>query len=314
MSPEQIFLGVLLLLHLSEYCLWVPSGSAVFRRRGRGWETVTRGAIIETRRGSLHWVYPLPGLSRAYRVEEPALLGSGSLPDGASRKAEAFDPAASERRRLEVVALFRPLRWVSLGLTILILAGVPLGLQCLGWGPTLRVGIPVILLLMGCNAVVLFQRHRSAFPEASDDRWRLVLSACLSPLAATRSWDLAQKDALAGFHPVAVAAALPGFRDWEGLASTEWRHHRFPESSDALAPGVQGVSEVAGPTGSDAVLGSLAAIARARGVDPRRWEAPPEPDDPSHTRYCPRCRAQFTGRADTCNACRGIPLRGLSPR
>ena len=145
MSQEQIFLGVLLLLHLSEHCVWVPCGSVLFRRRGRGWETVTRGAIIETRRGSLHWVYPLPGLSRAYRVEEPALLGSGSLPDGASRKAEAFDPAASERRRLEVVALFRPLRWVSLGLTILILAGVPLGLQCLGWGPTLRVGIPVIL-------------------------------------------------------------------------------------------------------------------------------------------------------------------------
>lgn len=311
MSQEQIFLGVLLLLHLSEHCLWVPCGSALFRRRGRGWEAVTRGAIIETRRGSLHWVYPLAGLARAYRVAGPAVWGSASFPAEAPRETGAFDLVAVDRRRLEVAAIFRPLRWSSLALTVLILAGVPIGLQCFGWTPVLWFGVPAMALLMGFNAVELFRRHRRAFPEAADDRWRLVLSACLSPLAATRSWDLAQKDALIGFHPVAVAAALPGFRDWEGLASMEWRHRRFPQSPVGIATGHQAFSEVAGSPANDEVLEPMAAIARARGVDPSPWEAPPAPDDPEHTRYCPRCRAQFTDRAETCNACRGIPLRPL---
>ena len=314
MSQEQIFLGVLLLLHLSEYCLWVPSGSAIFRRRGRGWEAVTRGAIIETRRGSLHWVWPLPGLARAYRVEGPAVWGSGSMPDEAPGPTKAFDPAAVERRRLEVAAIFLPLRWASIGLTVLIWGVMPMGFRCFGWVPTLWLGLPTMGLLMGFNALAVFRRHRRAFPRATDDRWRLVLSACLSPLAATRSWDLAQKDALVGFHPVAVAAALPGFRDWDGLASTEWRHRRFPETPAGDAHSAQPVSLGAGLPATSEVLGPLAEIARARGVDPSRWEAPPEPEDPEHTRYCPRCRAQFTARADTCNACRGISLKALPTR
>ena len=311
MSQEQIFLGVILLLHLSEHCLWVPCGSAVFRRRGRGWESVTRGAIIETRRGSLHWVYPLAGLARAYRVAGPSVWCSASFPADVPRETGAFDPAAVDRRRLEVAAIFRPLRWASLGLTVLILAGVPLGLHCFGWVPTLWFGVPAMASLMGFNAVELFRRHRRAFPEATDDRWRLVLSACLSPLAATRSWDLAQKDALVGFHPAAIAAALPGFRDWEGLASTEWRLRRFPESPAGTDPVRAGFTE-AGSQTTEKIVGFLAAIARARGLDPTGWEAPPEPEDPGHTRYCPRCRAQFTDRAETCNACRGVPLMALT--
>jgi hypothetical protein len=314
MSQERIFLGVLLLLHLSEHIVWIPSGFLLFRRRGRGWEVVTRGAILETHRGSLHWVWPLPGLARAHRVASSEAWSSTTIPGTGTPEAAAFDPAAVDRRRLEVAQDFLPLRWCSIGLLALIWAAAPLGVWLDGWVPTLAWWTPAVVVLMAVNAVVVARRHRRAFPGATDDRWRSVLSACLSPLAAIRSWDLAQRDALMGFHPVAVAAALPGFRDWEGFASMEWRHRRFPENAAASRPTAADGRGSNGTDRSAELLARLASIARARGFDPSSWEAPPDPDDPGHTRYCPRCRGQFTSRAETCNACRGLPLLSLPKR
>lgn len=221
----------------------------------------------------------------------------------------AFDPGAIERRRIEVARVFAPLRWTSIGLLVVLWGAVPASLHFLGIGPTLMWAGPVLATLMVLNARILFRRHRDLFARAGDDRLRLVLSACLSPLAAMRSWDLAQKEALFDGHPVAVAAALPGFKAWESMAAEEWRHLRHP-----VGPGPAVGSACPISREVHEVLGHLERLARARGIDPMTWEAPPLADDPTHAQYCPRCRDQFTAQASACRDCGGRPLLPLPPR
>lgn len=313
MSAVQVFLAVLLLLHLSEFCIWVPRGCLLFRRRGRRWEAVTQGAMLGTVRGALHWVVPLPGLARAHAVRVMDPLLPSSLPvalasphGGGPETLIAFDPGAIERRRLEVARVFAPLRWTSLGLLVVLWGAVPASVFFLGIGPTLGWAVPLLATLMVVNARILFVRHRDLFPRAGDDRLRLVLSACLSPLAAMRSWDLAQKEAVFDGHPMAVAAALPGFQGWESMAAEEWRRLRHPRGpSPAVGLPAQVSCEVY------EVLGHLERLARARGIDPATWEAPPPAEDPTHAQYCPRCRGQFTAQADSCRDCGGRSLLPL---
>ena len=308
MSAVQVFLAVLLLLHLSEFCVWVPAGRLLFRRRGRGWEVARGAGIVRTVRGSLHAVWPLPGLARAHVVEDsPAEVPSVTDPASASAHPRPWcpsDPAAIARRRAEVAKAFAPLRWISVTLLVLAWVAAPVSLALRGVGPTVWILTPIALLLMGIDAVFLARRHGREFPGWEDERWRLVLSACLSPLAAMRSWDLAQKEALMGCDPVAVAAALPGFRDWESFAAGRWRRMRFPAGQVADIG-------VATTRASD-LLAALEGMARDRGINPGAWEAPPVPDDPSHIRYCPRCRAQYTERAPSCRDCGGRPLLPLT--
>lgn len=308
MSAVQVFLAVLLLLHLSEFLVWVPSGCLMFRRWGNGWEVARRGAIIRTLRGSLHGVWPLPGLARAYVVRdiaaEPSSAGTAELSPRNPRPWSSHDPATIALRRTEVALAFAPLRWVSWVLLTLAWVAAPLTLAGLGVGSTLWILAPVAAGLMGADAILLWRRHRREFPASEDERWRLFLSACLSPLAAIRSWDLAQKQALDGCDPAAVAASLPGFRDWDRFAAERWRRLRFP-------PGDVAAIEVDGSRPGDP-LSILDRIAHDRGVDPRLWEEPPVPDDPSHCRHCPRCRAQYTERASSCRDCGGRPLLPMS--
>jgi hypothetical protein len=301
MSAVQVFLAVLLLLHLSEFLVWVPAGRFLFRRRGRAWEVARGGGIVRTVRGSLHGVWPLPGLARAYVVRDltvdPPGAGDAASAPGNPRPADPCDPAAIALRRADVARAFAPLRWVSFALLALAWGVGPVSLALLGVGPTLWTVAPVALLVMGGGAVFLARRHRREFPALEDERWRLVLSACLSPLAAMRSWDLAQKEALDGSDPTAVAASLPRFRDWDSFAAGRWRRLRYPAGDVAVGAAVS-----ADP------LARLDRLARDRGIDPRLWEAPPVPEDPTHTRYCPRCRVQYTERARSCRDCGGRPL------
>jgi len=307
MSSVQVFLGVLLLLHLSEFVVWVPAGSVLFRRRGRGWEAAGPWAVVRTVRGSLHAVVPLPGLARAYVVREvPAEAAGPGDPTpagGDSLSGRRHNPETIALRRSGVAHAFAPLRWIAFALLVLAWGVAPVSLGLLGVGPTLWIVTPVTAGLMAVDAVLLSRRHRREFPGLDDERWRLVLSACLSPLAAMRSWDLVQKDALSGCDAAAVAASLPGFRDWDSFAATRWRRMRFPAGDVAEVP--------VGATGSGEALTILERIARDRGIDPGLWEQPPVPDDPAHTRYCPRCRIQYTGRAPSCRDCGGRPLRPI---
>ena len=301
MSSVQMLLVVLLLLYLSEFVVWVRPDVWFFRRRGRGWEVVARGGLFTTPRGSLHWVYPIPGLSRAYCVPVPQ-RNSGLPSSDPEEPGAVGDPLeAIERQRQRVEKAFQPLRWVSWGLMSLIWAGAPVLLQFQGIGPMLYVVAPGLVIFMASNAWIVYRVHRRLFPASDDERLRLVLSACLSPLAAIRSADLAQKEAVAGFHPLAVAAALPRFHGWEVLASEEWRRLKYSESTERS---VESTRHPKTSLEASGILGEIESLAHRRGISSANWDKPPQRDDPANSQYCPRCRSQFTRQAVTCHDCR----------
>jgi hypothetical protein len=305
MSSVQMLLVVLLLLYLSEFVVWVRPDVWFFRHRGRGWEVVARGGIFTTPRGSLHWVYPIPVLSRAYLV--PVHLPyTGQFPSASGEPSAVRDPVdAIERQRQRVEKAFQPLRWASWGLMTLTWIAAPILLQFLGIGPMLYAVVPGLVLLMVSNAWGLYRVHRRLFPASDDERLRLVLSACLSPLAAIRSVDLAQKEAVAGFHPLAVAAALPGFHGWEAIAAEEWRRLKYSEPTD---PPVKSMAHPAPPAEDSATMGGIEALAQHRGINTANWDKAPEREDSANSQYCPRCRSQFTRQAVTCHDCRRSTL------
>ncbi len=300
MSPVQMLLGCLLLLYLSEFLVWVRSDAWLFRRRGRGWEALTQGGLISSSRGSLHWVYPIPQLGRAYSVQTvvpPSVIHSKDIRPSIDK---AFSVLDVGRRCQGVEAAFRPLRWPSWSLWGLVWVVCPLLLHLLGLQSTFWVLISGALILMVTNALLLARIHSKLFSGSGDERLRLVLSACLSPLAAIRSFDLAQKQALDGFHPLAVAAALPGFRGWEELAAAEWRRLRYLVAFESSAESVTAVDA----EGSQEIRAAIEELARQRGIDPTLWDSTPRAEDPAHTHYCPRCRTQFTRQATRCRDCR----------
>lgn len=304
MSPVQMLLGCLLLLYLSEFLVWVRSDAWLFRRRGRGWEALTRGGLMSSSRGSLHWVYPVPQLGRAYSVRTSPLAGSTVSTALRPSIDTAFSVVEIGRRYQSVEEAFQPLRWTSWGLWGLVWVVCPLLLQFMGLQPMLWILASGALILMVANAWILARAHSKTFSESGDERLRLVLSACLSPLAAIRSWDLAQKQALDGFHPLAVAAALQGFRGWEALAAVEWRRLRYSVASESST---SGAIPVDAPSPVE-VRAAIEVLARRRGVDPALWDMAPKAEDPAHTQYCPRCRTQFTRQATFCRDCRWTSL------
>jgi hypothetical protein len=304
MSPVPMLLGCLLLLYLSEFLVWVRSDAWLFRRRGRGWEALTQGGLMSSSRGSLHWVYPVPQLGRAYSVQTSPPTGSTGSTALRAPVETAFSVVEIGRRYQSVEEAFQTLRWTSWCLWGLVWVVCPLLLKFLGLQSTLWISISGALILMITNACLLARIHRKIFAEFGDERLRLVLSACLSPLAAIRSLDLAQKQALDGFHPLAVAAALPGFRGWEALAAVEWRRLRYSVASESST---SGAIPVDAPSPVE-VRAAIEVLARRRGVDPALWDMAPKAEDPAHTQYCPRCRTQFTRQATFCRDCRWTSL------
>ncbi len=201
MGEVPMLLLALLVLHLSEFVVWVRPDVGLFRRRGRGWELASRGALISTVRGSLHWVYPLPGWARAYAV--PWTTGNlpAAHPEGGAGLESVFSRSEVERRRNSVEMAFRELRWLSWSLMGLVWVVAPVTLQWIGLRSMLWIVLPPLLVLMAVNAVRVFQTHRRQYPESGDERLRLVLSASLSPLAAIRSADLVHKGGSGGLPP-----------------------------------------------------------------------------------------------------------------
>jgi hypothetical protein len=185
MSPVQMLLGCLLLLYLSEFLVWVRPDAWLFRRRGRGWEALTQGGLLSSSRGWLHWVYPMPQLGRAYlvRLSIPAAPSMGSITDRPPVDG-SFSVPDIERRIQSVESALQPLRWTSWGLWGLIWLVCPLLLQWLGLQPMLGALASGAFILMTTNAWILARIHGRLFVESGDERLRLVLSACLSPVGS----------------------------------------------------------------------------------------------------------------------------------
>jgi len=243
-------------------------------------------------------------MGRAYSVRTFAPTGSTGSTALRAPIDTAFSVVEIGRRYQSVEEAFHPPRWTPWCLWGLVWIVCPVLLKFLELPSTLWILISGALILMITNACFLARIHRKIFSEFGDERLRLVLSASLSPLAAIRSLDLAQKIALDGFHPVAVAAALQGFRGWEALAAVEWRRLRYSVASESST---SGAIPVDAPSPVE-VRAAIEVLARRRGVDPALWDMAPKAEDPAHTQYCPRCRTQFTRQATFCRDCRWTSL------
>ena len=183
MSPVPMLLGCFLLLYLSEFLVWVRSDAWLFRRRGRGWEALTQGGLISSSRGSLHWVYPVPQMGRAYSVRTSAPTGSTGSTALRAPTDTAFSVVEIGRRYQSVEEAFQPLRWTSWCLWGLVWIVCPVLLKFLGLPSTLWILSSGALILMVTNACLLARIHGKIFSEFGDERLlkNCAMESCVLP-------------------------------------------------------------------------------------------------------------------------------------
>lgn len=217
-----------------------------------------------------------------------------------------FDVPTIRARWESSQAALKPLRFVGSALWTLMFLLLPLAVWQWGWTPPLWIGIPALFLGSFWIARRLHQLHAQWFPEARDDRFRLVLLAALSPVTAIRSAEVLMRPRLEEFHPAAVAMALLPRDRADTFCAQLWRELRHPRLPLPVSTDV-GNRRLG--RWHDRLLGALREAAIANGSDPDRWEAPPGKTDSAHARFCPRCHSQSTAAASLCSECGGIPLK-----
>ncbi|MCI0587889.1 MAG: hypothetical protein L0323_13730 [Planctomycetes bacterium] len=241
------------------------------------------------------------------------LLGRlGRLPETARARAiedalaSSLDSRVVEERLGVLLARSRSLGRVCGGLLVYLFLLAPIVMRQAGpqrsWKPLLAG-----LLLLDAAALLLYRRaHRALFPEDREERWASLLAMALSPPAAARAAAHLSRDLLDGVHPLAAARALCSGRIYRELARRVLLDVRHPVRSESL----DGDPRAESTSGwfRAALLRALERDLRAAGVDSEALLSPPEPHDPAARAYCPRCRDQFVGGAETCPDCGGLPL------
>ncbi len=218
---------------------------------------------------------------------------------------ERLDPMGLRKTLADFDQSTSFLRTASLVLTVFFLILCPLTVWRFGWMPALWFILPVLLLQTGLIMAKLRKVHRSLYPTADDDRFRLTLLCLLAPLVSMRAPAILSRSLLEGFHPLAVAAGLLDKESFKALARGWWRDLAHP-----LLPAAPGGDAGAGIVESfralqrDAVERFLA----GQGISAEELLKPPGRTDSSHTLYCPRCETQFTSNAAHCRECGGMVL------
>jgi len=221
-----------------------------------------------------------------------------------------FDvPTIRSRWDATQVAL-KPLSLVGSALWTVMFLLLPVAVWRWGWTPPLWIGIPALFLGSFWIARRLHQLHAQWFPEARDERFRIVLLAALSPVTAIRSAEILARPRFEEFHPAAVAMALLPRDAAETFCAQLWRELRHPRLP---LPATDAATGQMLEQWQDRVLRAFREAAKSNGFNTDRWDAPPGKSDSSHARFCPRCHSQSTAAANTCRECGGIPLQELPP-
>jgi hypothetical protein len=246
----------------------------------------------------LRWAKDLPTLAALPPAEREAQIRR--------RLADAFDRTAFDAARAQFNEVVRPVRRWSLALFALLFVVAPLVVWCFGLLPALVfLVVALVALLVGTGRSFL-RAHRTLYPAAGDERFRLGILLALAPFSAVRAPDVLARAALERFHPLVGAFALLPRPEALALARRVWRDLKFPlrpefPSADPAAVAAarwfreQELAEVEGYLVREGVL--LADLA-----------APLAPSEPENTQHCERCEAQFLPQATGCVECGGRAL------
>ncbi len=167
--------------------------------------------------------------------------------------------------------------------------------------------VPLVLgvLFFHVPTLVLFSMtHRRLYPEDSTGRRAYFLKSLLCPPMAIRALDVVSKQALARFHPLAVAQCLCPHQSTTEFARGLLLDLRYPLVHDGLSAEIKEVDQWY----RDRTGKLFRSFLEEGGMDVESLLCPPAQLDKSSRSYCPRCRCIYTLINGTCTDCRGVEL------
>jgi hypothetical protein len=216
------------------------------------------------------------------------------------------DNSAAAERFAELKKLSGSLRASGFMLFVLVFVCGP-ALYYSPWQPTWRAAAIYLAFLFFTWMLTVWDYsvcRKSLLGERFSARFRHVGLLLLSPASAMRSPEVLLRNGLAGFHPLAAAAALCTKDRFAALARPMMLALEHP--TPAEVPGEPEAARI------DAwfrkkLLKRMNSLLRRLEIDPIELLRPAAPLRDSKS-YCPRCHNQFVLDEGTCPDCGGLAL------
>lgn len=181
------------------------------------------------------------------------------------------------------------------------------GLWAFFFVPAVAERWPALLaLLLGVllfTWIETYRVHRRLYPEERGDRAMKIFMLVLSFPAAARAKAWLARDALANYHPLAVASVLLSGPRLVAMAQAGWLSLKHP-----LGP----IPEGAEPdlrAARERLSRAYQKLLREVGIDPADLERPPTPSNATARSYCPRCLEEYVEDSGACPDCQSVERR-----
>lgn len=308
MNEVLTLLLVILLIYFLECLALVPDSNFVFRVRWlQRWRPSGRLFRIERAHSGIYLSNLFPGFGD---ISVCAGLRAVPVQDATPEETEKqfhrmLDTRAARRRLRAYRRVLRPLYWDSYLLFAVIFVFFPI--------VALRFGLWIAFLLVpgflfgAGHMVFAYRRVHGAFePDSIRERREKTVGLLFSPLGAMRVPALLLRNSLAGFHPLAVAAASMPPADARQVASHILRQLRF------AAVEREGFAQPGAST-SDPWMRIVWEWAAEEFGNPESLLGAPEKRFADSVSYCPRCQQEYVRVQGECSDCPGVALANFPP-
>jgi len=148
-----------------------------------------------------------------------------------------------------------------------------------------------------------YRVHRRLYPEERGDRAMKMFMLVLSFPAAARAKAWLARDALANYHPLAVASVLLTGPRLVAAAKAAWLSLKHPLGliPEGAEPDLRAARE--------RLSRVYQKLLREVGIDPAELERPPTPGNATARSYCPRCLEEYVEVSGACPDCRSVERR-----
>jgi hypothetical protein len=129
----------------------------------------------------------------------------------------------------------------------------------------------------------------------------------MTPTACVRAAGLLAEEALTGYEPLAVAAALLHPAEFRQFARRTLLDLQMPlqpacPAADSDAEQVERIFRLR-------FMAKIKAHINSLGIEPGQLTSPPSGLDPECRSYCTRCQTGYLVAQGACHSCGGIPLQ-----